>query len=83
MTPTTGDIELFVVLCVSVCSYVVEQVCFCNAEQVSFCYVEQVCFCNDEQVCFGCQLTSLIAEHGLVLPLSIYYLGSAIQAWKI
>ena len=64
MTPTTGDIELFVVLCVSVCSYVVEQVCFC--------YVEQVCFCNDEQVCFGCQLTSLIAEHGLVLPLSIY-----------
>ena len=52
MTPTTGDIELFVVLCVSVCSYVVEQVCFCNAEQVSFCYVEQVCFCNDEQVCF-------------------------------
>ena len=44
MTPTTGDIELFVVLCVSVCSYVVEQVCFC--------YVEQVCLCNDEQVCF-------------------------------
>ena len=52
MTPTTGDIELFVVLCVTVCNYVVEQVCFCNAEQVSFCYVEQVCFCNDEQVCF-------------------------------
>ena len=80
MTPTTGDIELFVVwddpyYCVSVCSYVVEQLCFC--------YVEQLCFCNDEQVCFGCQLTSLIAEHGLVLPLSIYYLGRAIQAWKI
>ena len=60
MTPTTGDIEFFVVLCVLVCSYVVEQVffcyveqvCLCNDEQVCFSYVEQVCFCNDEQACF-------------------------------